>query len=364
MKSVIGSLVCAVVVLAPAVGSAQDTSPSWGEPSGAPTPRDFVPTPGESEAYIERYKLSVDLEGGGWIGVDLIISNLGFGDGHGAARVRIKLPDRDREYSYSRKLSSGEWTSAQGKLDLSIAGARLRSEDARHFTLDFDDGAGARMKLAFTNVVPMWRPGGGRIEVKGGGYFEYAMLAPRADVTGEVELDGKKREVTSKGRAFADHTATNVAPFDFAKRYGRFRVHDGDVLIAWREIRLEDDYGGESLTWVLVGYKDKVVFSDAGADLRMGRKVRDGHTGYTLPYAVQVDGERGEDSVKLVLRGKKVRREDLLETYGSVARAVAGAVSKPFRYTFTGRYSLQVILDGEPARLHGSGVYSFDFVNP
>lgn len=367
MKSLyhLGALAIGVTcLLLHATPAAAQGTRDWADGAGKPIGlEDFIPEPSDAEAYIERYTFSVDLDGGGWIGTKLTISNLGMGDKHAAARVTVELPERKKKYEYNKKVSADAWKSSSEALDLRVAGVELTGQDDRHFQIRFEEpGGDVKVHLDFENVLPMWRPGNGRIDVEGG-YLEYEMLAPRANVTGKVFIDGSWRKIKSSARSFADHSATDIAPFDFAKRFSRFRAYNDDVTIAWREIKLEEEWGGKSLTWVVVGYKDDIVFSDARAEMRMGRVSRDNYTGYTVPYAVQVDGKSGKDRVKLVLRGRKLKRQDLLESYGAAARMVAGAVSKPFRYDFRCRYTLQMTIKGATATVQGDGSYSFDYVN-
>ena len=290
----------------------------------------------------------------------MTISNLGWGDNHGASRVRIHLPDQ-KKFNYSKKVDKDEWSSSSKTLDLKIAGARLKARGKNGFTVLFR-GDGASMDLDVTNILPRWQPGNGRIDVEDG-YFTYALLAPRAKMTGKVTVGGKTYEVKSTDRAFADHTATNVAPYNFARRFGRFRHFEGDVSIAWREVELHEDFGGRSITWMMVGYKDKIVFSDASISAKLGKLKKD-KAGYNVPHAVQIDAKSGKDSVRLIHRATKMKREDLLESYGTAVKAVASAVSTPYRYTLPGTFEMQMTIQGATAEVSGKGTYSFDFLNP
>ena len=135
------------------------------------------------------------------------------------------------------------------------------------------------------------------------------------------------------------------------------------MTVVWREMQMTEEHGGETFAWVLVGYKNQIVFADAGADLKFGKLREDGETGYKLPFAVQLDGKTGKDSIKLVMKGKRVKKTDLLASYGAAAKAVAGAVSNPFRYSFPGTYTLEMTIQGVTAQVKGKGSYTIDFVN-
>ena len=320
----------------------------------------IIPRPGTEEAYLERYTVRANLDGGGWIGADFTLSNLGLGDGHGAVDMGIELPGEPK-YKKVHKVSRDKWSSASDKFALKIAQSELRAIDADTFLMTHEDGD-LKLELRFKNTLPMWQPGRGQIDVRDG-YFKYHVVAPRATVTGKVIKGDKTFEVRATANAFIDHTATNVAPFDFAKRFVRFSDYRDDVTVLWREVRLEDKFGGQTLTWVMVGYKDQIVFDDAQASLRFGQVQEDTTTGYTIPFALQLDGKKGKDSVKMVMHGKKMTKKNLLDSYGSAAKLIAGTVSKPFRYSLSCKYTLQMTIQGVTATVQGQGNYTLDYVN-
>lgn len=332
--------------------------PSWGAQKKMAV-ADATPKLSSEEAYSERYTARVDVDGGGWIGVDFTISNLGWGDGHGASSVQIKLKDQ-KPYKFSKKMDRDEWTTSTSKLNLKMGQTKISAKSANAYTIQHTR-PGVAMNLTFTNTIPAWMPGKGKLGVKDG-YLKYHILAPRAKVSGTITLRGKTYKITSQ-RGFIDHTATNVAPFDLGTRFSRFRTYDKDLMIAWREIKLTKDHGGKSVTWLMIGYKDKVIFQDANARLRYGKSKRDPSTGYPVAFAAQVNGKSGADKVKLVMSGKKYKRVDLLKRYGTAAKVVAGAVSDPFRYTFTGTYAIEMNIKGSTARLKGDSTYSMDYIN-
>ena len=359
---------CVMCVMASPL-AAEETARGWndGEATAA-SPKDFIPSLQDEEAYIERYTISMDLDGGGWIGAYFTISNLGFGSGHGAARVRIKLPDRkDGAYEYFKKVDRDEWTYQKDTLDLTIAGLKIVAKDDKTFSLHFESPDDeVKFEFDITNTLPMWKPGRGRIDVADGGYLAYGVLSPRGSVKGRVFIDGAWRDVTVTRNLFADHSATNVAPFELGDMFAHSRAYEDKVTVAWRSIKLSEKYGGQTFTWVMVGYKDDIVFSDADATLRTGDTKRDVKTGYTIPYSVQIDGKQGEkgDSVKLIWRSEKMFKEDLLDKYGAAAKLVAGAVSKPWRYEFKSKFAMQLEVSGSTAKVGGKGRYYFDFMNP
>ena len=353
-------MLAAAFTVATPLAHAQTRGWAQGKSTSKPTVSDLIPKMSSDEAYTERYGFAVDLDNGGHIGTDFTISNLGWGDGHGGVTVRVRLPGHEH-YEFGEKVDDDEWTYSDKKFDIDIANTRVRARGKQSFVLTHQ-GEEVQFRLVFENTTRMFKPGTGTITVEDG-YYKFNMLAPRANVKGEVTIGDKTIKVKGTEKGYADHVATNVAPFDFAKRFSRFRTYNDDLFIMWREVKLHADYGGRSFTWVVVGYKDNIVFSDPDAEIRFARLRKDPKGGYSFPMAIQVDGNSGKDSVKLVMHGKRFKRTDLLESYGAAAKMVASTVSNPFRYDIKCKYTLQMVIQGAKAQVSGRSHFVMDYIN-
>jgi hypothetical protein len=339
-----------------ALVSTSASAQGWGNGGGKPAMRDLVPEMSENEAYSERYGYAVDLDGGGHIGVDFTISNLGWGSGMGAVEVRVEMPNKPK-YKFSKKLDEGEWSYNKDKFLIDIAGTRVEQAGGDSFRLTHKGATS--FDIVFENKMPMWKPGRGKIKVGSDGYYEFNLISPRADVKGK--LNGV--EVVGTRNGYADHVATNIEPYNFATRFTRMRNYNGDIFVIWREITLTKDAGGRSVTWMMVGYKDDIVFSDSSARMKEGRIKVDPASNYRIPLSIQLDGKSGEDSVKLVMQGKTYKRADLLDSYGDAAKLVASAFAKPVRYTISADYQLQMTIKGVTATVSGKSHYVVDQIN-
>lgn len=332
----------------------------WGsKKGGTPGMKELIPEMSGDEAYTERYGFAVDLDGGGHIGVDFTISNLGWGNGHGAAEVRVRLPG-EKKYKFKKKVGEGDWSYQKGKFGLEIAGTRVDQVGSKSFRVRHNGAV--KFDIVFTNNMPMWKPGSGKIK-SDDGYYQFNLIAPRADVSGTVTIGGKEKKVTGKRAGYADHVAMNVAPFDFATRFSRMRNYNGDVFVFWREITPTSDFGGKSVTFVMIGYQDKIVFSDADAKIKMGRLKVDPKTNYKVPLSIQIDGKDGKDSIKLVMKGRRYKKTDLLDSYGDAAKLVASAFTEPVRYKVKCNYQLQMNIGGAKAQVEGKSHYVIDQLN-
>jgi hypothetical protein len=351
-------LACAAFIALP--GESHAGTNSWGSGSGTPSVSELVPKMSDDESYTERYSFSTNLDNGGHIGLDLTISNLGWGDAHGASTVRIKWPGRTK-YAFKKKVGEDEWTHSKSHLDIDIADTRVTTTDGNKIRLRHKSNK-VEFDITFRNRIPMWQPGTGQITTEDG-YHKFNLIAPRADVTGEITFGDKTYDVKGSRSGYGEHVATNIAPYDFADRFSRFRDYDDDIFVMWREIKLTEDYGGKSVTWILIGYKDKIVFSDANASMRFARMRKDSESGYRFPMALQIDAKNGADEVKLVMKGRRFKRKDLLESYGSAVKSIASTVAEPYQFDIKCNYQMQMTVSGATAKVSGKGHYVMDYIN-
>lgn len=354
-------LVMVVVGLfATAVPSLAGATQGWehGGSERTPTMQSLIPRLDSDESYSERYTFAADLDGGGRVKVEMTISNYGFGDHHGVSSVEVEVPGLTN-YDFSKKVGSSDWSYAKDRFRLSIADTTVEGVGEDTFRLKHDGKVD--LDLTFENRLPMWSPGRGKI-TSGGKYFTMDLISPRADVTGTVSAGGKTVDVRGSRSGFADHSATQFAPYSLAERFSRFHDFNDDVFVAWREIKLTEGRGGRSLTWIVVGYRDKIVFSDAGATIKIGDVKYDSETGYRVPKAIQIEAEDGPDRVKFVIRGDKLRRKDLLAEHGAVVKLFASAVTDPYQYALDGNYALEMTIDGTTATVRGNAEFSMDYL--
>lgn len=344
-----------VFALAPAAEAS-----TWGGSGGDTSVDDLIPKMSSGQAYSERYGFAVDLDNGAHVGIDFTISNLGIRNGYGASEVRIRHPDIDN-YQHSERVSPGDWSYDENSFQLDIGPASVEATDDGAYELRYADD-NARVELRFEPTIGMWQPGSGEIR-SGDDYYRFTLVSPRANVTGRIQWDGEWHEVEGTRSGYSDHVATNVAPYNLAKRFTRFRSYVDDAFVMWREVDLTDDFGGESVTWVVVGVGDEIVYEDPDAEVRFGEIERDAETEYLVPHAIQTLSKTGGDQFRLTLRGNDVERRDLLEGRGRAARMIARAVSDPFQFNVQGDFQLEVVAGEHRLRSRDSGHVTIDYVN-
>ena len=334
----------------------------WGSAASGQqaTVSDLIPSMSSGQAYSERYSFAADLDGGGHIGMNWTISNLGIRNGYGSSEFRINLPDHDN-FRVNERVRRSQWSYDEDSFGLDIANSKIKAVDDGVFEIDYDDGE-VRAELRFESRIPMWQPGSGELR-SDDDFYRFTIIAPRADLSGRVYVDGQWHDVKATQSGYADHVSTNIAPYNMGKRFSRFRQYSDDVFIMWREIDLGAAFGGRTVTWILVGIGDEIIYEDVDAELRFGNLERDDETDYQIPHAIQVLSNNGSDKVRLTLRGEDVDRRDLLAGQGRMVRSIASRVSNPYRYDVEGRYALELEVGERRLRKVDEGLVTIDYVN-
>lgn len=309
---------------------------SWGRGSSTPTPNDFIPHLKSGEAYSERYTFNIPLDGGGEIYMDFTVSNLGWGDNKGATTARVTIPGQ-KTYHYRKELDGDEWSFDRKAFRIHMGKSSIET-DGKGYRLRHEGST--RIDLKMASVVPAWRPGKGKIELEGQ-TFELALMAPKAHVSGRVGMNNTWIPVSSQ-IGMGDWTMSTIAPYDLAQRFSRFKAYEDDYMVTWREIKTTKDLGNKSIVWVLVMKGDDVVFESASATLTASAEYTDKKSDYRVPRVFRIDASKGGKKISLTVRGSRPTVRDLLADHGSVARAIAGTMTKPFEFNSDATFTLKL----------------------
>jgi hypothetical protein len=181
--------------------------------------RPFEPKVLGDESYAEQFSAHANLENGGYLYIQVGISNVGFGDGKGACRV-LYSPPTGALWSANEKLDDDEWQYATEPYpQLQVGPCYLRGGFAVEAYAAIG-GALVRMNLAAG--VGSTRPPGARVDA-GDDFYETELVVPWAPARVELTLPGKKRRVLN-GTATLDHSRSTAMPYESARRWARFRV--------------------------------------------------------------------------------------------------------------------------------------------
>lgn len=330
---------------------------------GKVTAKHYAVQPDSAEFYAQEWELRAWNEAGDSVNVNFVVNNLGFGDNKLVVSAKAR-PAGGKSVKGSKKYSSGDWKSAKKPFRIS-AGANSLSGGPGKLRAKVSVGK-VKLDLTLTNVLPPWRPAGGRIKYGSSDeFYDFTYLAPRAKVSGTVTAGGKTFTLKDAD-GFADHRIVNVPPQTAGRRWLTWRSFDGDWTVLAQQVTFPKDLGGRKAQFLLVGYKDRIVFQTVRFKVKYGSLKPDpkGKAGYKYPEALKLEAKAGDRSVVLTAKGTLRTRRDLLASAGA-AKAIIGQFVAPIGYYMDGAYDLQVSLgDGQSFSHQGKGDYTFKQVNP
>ncbi len=122
--------------------------------------------------------------------------------------------------------------------------------------------------LRFHNEMPSWMPGQGETRFDAQNSFGWAVGAPRARVTGTVEIDGAVLPAT--GRGYADH---NWGVGDMKKIIDRWhwgRLYDGEYSLLFADVLTQPRRGAHEIAPLMLARGEEVVLSTGETVLTEG----------------------------------------------------------------------------------------------
>ncbi|GAA5056009.1 lipocalin-like domain-containing protein [Nocardia callitridis] len=147
-----------------------------------------------------------------------------------------------------------------------------------------EDGIG--FDLRFENETPSWMPGQGETRFGAKNSFGWVVGAPRAKVTGRLELDGEVITVT--GRGYADH---NWGVGDMRKiidrwHWGRLYVEDYSLLYA--VVLTQRGCGSARIAPVMLARGEEILLSTGTTVLTEGPAVYNATAGRCYPSHIDL----------------------------------------------------------------------------
>ena len=296
--------------------------------------------PDDEEFYTEEYDLLAWNEAGDRVNLNIAVSNLGWGDMKAGVKAKVQRAGIGTTKG-SARFDEDEWSHSAKPFRVVLGKNRLSGGPGKLRAVV--DVGSVKLDLTFANLLPAWRPGNGRATYDDGQeYYDLTILAPRAKVTGTVTTKGKSTKF--EGQGYADHRSSNVAPNVAGRRWVRFRSFEGDWTIILQEFHFPKDLGGGRSPFLLVGYKDHIVFQSLRYKLKFTDVGRDRNpdTPYKYPKAMKIAARSGGRRFEATVKGYDMVRSDLLSGLGRVERAVLSKIVRPVGYYFDADYEMKV----------------------
>lgn len=308
-----------------ALGAMTFLAAAWLSPAEAQAGTVLAPKTATNDNYNENFSFTADFADGGYLWMQLSVSNIGPGSGNAACRVIAVRPGR-KPWTAMERFDSDEWRHdpATDTLTVGPCSASMGAQTVVRIQLD---GGSAEMRLAgpVSSITPH-----SAVSVGAERHFT-TLLLPFASATATLQMPGQAA-VAATGGGYADHSRSTVAPRKLAKRWVRFRALRGGskvVLLARQDLE-----GKLEPAWILAQGKP-ILRLDRLQLQRAGSKKE---PQWTFDFAAGAKALQLK-SVKLLVRSAPI--EELSALLAAVLRPIVGSP-----VTFIHRASLRI--DAEP----------------
>jgi len=329
-------LATALIVIAPLWTASADIKPYQASDASV-TLKEIIPQPDASrnrgEFYNEQYSISTKMKDGASSYLQLVISNLGAGDGKLGIVWELGLNDGTKVETRI-KGDRSDWTTSKSTFDVRMGKNRWSGKPGK-ITIEIHH-EGYEVTYELRNLVKPWKPGTGRLSIGSKGYYEFQLLSPMA----VISMTGKKpdgTEFSAKGRAYMDHSRTNVASHELAKRWTRFRSFTGKQALHYVEFVPPSHVGSRPVGFAYVVSKKGVLFESLNAHGSFSDYWTDNahKNRYRVPKKLKIEAQDGEKLLLLIVEGKRMAwRSDYLDSIGKMARMVVEKFAQPAGYGF------------------------------
>lgn len=376
--NILGLALVSVLAACGTGGTGAPATPPADTPASTATPpaltdRDLalawaVPANQDGANFSEQLRVVVPLEGGGEVFTRLTVTNVAKFDGRAELFAKVELPD-GRIFRARERRDRGAWTHGADRLEVRVGEAqivgtvgrlevRVRSDE-----MDLD--------YVITSPVAPVRPAGGSLAL-GGVFYTTTIVVPRGAMRGTLTIHGGEGapapalggeaggsdaeddaadpddpddpddagapagmpgQVSLAGVAFAEHRATDIAPYRMARRW--FKVSDvsAERTVVLSVFEKGPDLGGGRQGWAMITGAEGLEFYVPDLALVPRPGAIDADTGYELPayvyFAAEPRGPRG------IVRGNELsERRDDLARLSALERVVVRRLMKPWTFLY------------------------------
>jgi len=328
--------------------------------------------------YFETWDYWLWTDDGIFVHMQFLTSSFGFGiERQGSLRGTTVLPGgisyggleegvhrARRGFQWNLR----EWSFAPEGFDVQFDDCFMRG-DGDHFEVSFLDRT-MKVEITFETEAALFRPGSGRIVYGWDRAFikDYSAL-PRFRFEGRMSVrntrhdDEQWRDI--QGVGFAEHTRLNGFPFQFGQMWTGLRIlRDDGLTIIYEDVRVPEEYGGETHPWLIVLLDGEIIFESYDVRMVPTRIVQDEAppSVYHVPHAYVVAAQSGEDWVQIeVENAQLVQKDNILARVSRLLRAVLSSTMNPMDYDMTVDYRAHISIGGDVAEIAGRGWSTLNF---
>lgn len=202
------------------------------------------------------------------------------------------------------------------------------------------------LDLTFANEVPPWMPGRGETHFGDGGAFGWCVGAPRAAVSGRVQIGSQDWTVT--GRGYADHNWGVGDMRTVIDRWHWGRLYTEEYTFLYAIVGTQERYGGLQIKPAMLAKGDEILLSTGEVDFAEGPTEFDEAAGRTYPTTLSLESP-GRFALELRVQ-RVLHAQSLLEDIPIVGSRFLRPVTdrligRPGYFRFQSDFTLSVIGD-------------------
>ena len=190
------------------------------------------PRPISVEAYGESYTAVASVDDGGYLLIQYVFTNAGWGDGKAACRILLVEPGAKGRNEAAR-FDKDEWRYQASTNELKVGKCSLKTTAGK--TTFYANTKTIEAALEIDASVKATKTPGHRIKVDSDEFYESEVLIPWAAATVTIKRGGQS--APRRGFAYLDHSRSNTRLPKAAKQWLRFRGFRGakQVLLEYRQ---------------------------------------------------------------------------------------------------------------------------------
>lgn len=325
---------------------------------------DGLHTDPKEKGTYEWWYFDAHLDGGYTIVAFFYASNPNPGNG-GKAGVELTLlrPDGTKTQKFMPHPKS-QFQASTEKAEVTIGRNRLKCDYTGTlpvYELHLE-GDGIGFDLVYRSLVKGWKPGSGRSDFQGMGYFAWVVPVPRAAVEGTIRDGGKI--FAAKGVGYHDHNWLNF-PFQQVIEYWMWgRLYSESFTASYAYIRCNPKLENHTVKVMMLARGQEVILSTGEFEFAKGGFQFSPAAGYSYPRNLELT-VAGQLEIGLEVR-QVLEQVNMLENFNPLLRFLAGTILRlrPGYFRLLSDFRLRLTQNGKTQDEKGTAFHEIVAFKP
>lgn len=303
------------------------------------TKKDAAYNPQPGKGYMEAWDFWAKGPGKSIVIAEYLVSNMGIQNSFPGYNVTVITPSGKRVVAF-QEFKAEAFRGDKNALDVSFTNATISGAHP-HYRATLSDPK-LSYDLKFTSECPGFKPDqDGKYKFQNGdsSFYQVKILAPRAKVSGTVNVEGE--EFSFNGWGYADHmTQTKITP-TFSNSWTSLRFHGEQISLMHFGFVPTKDYGGGYIGQTLMVNQNKITHFTDKAMIASSRTMLDPKTKDPVPKDLKIIVDESDWSLEMAMNlDKPYDRMGVLERLNPVTKKILGLFVTPNFYRYFGTATL------------------------